>query len=164
MSTLGNAQRNTLLTAVKADTGASKAASFRTAGDVPGLMGYLNAAAAGPVLAWRTQVQPQDSDEAATYTTYDTLAAGKRDSWVIFLKFTRNFSRNKVRSWITDVWGGATGGSVAEAILQAGTESATWAQNAIGGTDKGTGTVTAKDRTYTSTIDVEDCTWLINQP
>lgn len=68
----------------------------------------------------------------------------------------RDFSRNKTRKWITDIWGNATAGSSAEAIMQAATENATVAQVALGGTTKTTGTVTALDRAYAGQVSQED--------
>lgn len=156
---LTNTQRNTLLTAIKAD---ATAGPIRASGDTYSLLAWLNGSAG--VLAWRTAVQPQESDEAATYTTFDSIVAGKRDSWRLFLGFARNFARNKVRSWVTDVWGNATASSVAEAILQAATENATRAQNIIGGNNKTTGTVTALDRNYTEMVTQDEANWLVSQP
>ena len=99
------------------------------------LLAWCNGAKAGNP-AWRISVPPQDSDEAATYTSYDTLAAGKRDSWSIFLKFNRDFTKAKVRSWITDVWGNATAGSDAAAILNgAGLRNITRAEAVLGGSN-----------------------------
>lgn len=156
---LNNAQRTTLLAAVKANGGA---AALRTAGDSFSLLAWCNGASAA--LAWRANVQPQEADEAATYTGYDSIVAGKRDSWAIFLLFPRNFSKNKIRSWIVDVWGAATASSIAEGILQAGTGFATNAQAAVGGTSKTTGTVTALDRILIDQVTDADVSWLIAQP
>jgi hypothetical protein len=161
LAALTTNQRNTLLTTIKAD---ATAGPFRTAGDAFSLKAWCNAAKSPQLLAWSVAVPMQTSDEAATYTTYDTLVAGKRDSWSIFLRSTRNFSTNKIRAWITDVWGNATAGSVSESILQAGTESATNAQAAIGGSTKTTGTVTATDRTFTGQVDDSDINFFINAP
>ena len=158
-ATLTPQQRTTLQTAI---AGNGTALAFKQAGDTVGLRSFLNAAAPGPVLAWSIAIAPQTLDEAATYTTYDSLTQGKRDEWVRLLSFTRSFGKNKNRNVVTDVWGAATASSIAEAVLQAGTESATWAQNALGGTVKTTGTVSATDRNYTGTIDQDDVTWLVN--
>lgn len=108
----------------------------------------MNLNASPVVLAWQTDVGPQASDEAVSYATFDSLVAGKRDSWKLFLGFNRNFTRNKVRNWITDVWGSATAGSNAEAVLLAGTESASRAEAVFGGATKTTGTVSAIDRVW----------------
>lgn len=157
---LTNAQRNTLLAAIKAD---QTAGPLRAAGNVTGLQAWCNAAKTPAVLAWVTSVQPAISEEAPSYTTYDSMAQGKRDSWVLFLRSPRDFSRNKVRSWITDVWGNATAGSNAEAVLLAGTEPATNAQAAVGGTSKTTGTVTATDRSFAELVGYGEAEWLCQQ-
>lgn len=156
---LTNAQRNTLLAAVKADQAAGP---LRSAGNVTGLMAWCNAATA--TLAWSVAVPPLTSEEAPSYTTYDSLLQGKRDSWELFLRNPRNFSRNKVRAWVIDVWGSATAGSNSEAILQAATEGATNAQVAIGGTIKATGTVSATDRTFAEAVSFVEAEWLCQQP
>lgn len=153
-----NPQRTALLAAIKANP---TAAAYRTAGDGYSLLAWCNAPSA--VLAWRVGVPPQESDEAATYTVYDSLLAGKRDSWALFLKYPRNFTRSKVRAWVTDVWGAAIAASSSESILQAATEFATNAQNAMGGTSKTTGTVTATDRTFYDQVTDADVSWMIAQ-
>lgn len=153
-----NPQRAALLAAIKANP---TAAAYRSAGDGYSLLAWCNAASAA--LAWRVNVQPQEADEAATYTVYDSLLAGKRDSWALFLRYPRNFTRGKVRAWVTDVWGAAIAASSSESILQAGTEFATNAQNAMGGVSKTTGTVIAIDRTYSDQVTDADVSWMIAQ-
>ena len=156
--TLKPAQLATVCTACKADAACNNP---RVAGDTITVLAWLNAAKAPAQLAWRVDMQPQEIDEAATYTTFDSLTQGKRDEWRIFIGYARNFGRNKNRSVVTDVWGAATAASVAEAILQAGTYNATNAQAAVGGTSKTTGTVTALDLTYTAAAISADANWLV---
>lgn len=136
------------------------AGPIRASGDSYSLMAWCNAPST--TLAWRSAVQPQESDEAATYTAYDSLVAGKRDSWAIFLKFPRDFKKAKVRNWITDIWGNATAGSIAESILQAGMVKATTAEAVFGGTSKTTGTVTAINRTWEGQIGMDDAARLVS--
>lgn len=124
--------------------------------DYAGIADALNANANPVTLAWRTAVPPTDSDDAPSYTSFDTIAAGKRDSWGFFLAFPRDFTRNKVRTWVTDVWGNATAGSNAEAILQAGTVKATRAEVALGGNTRTTGTVSALSRNWEGTLSIAD--------
>lgn len=158
MSTLKTAQLATLKAAIQADSTANAAL---VAGDTVTLLAWCNGAKTPAALAWRVAVPPDDSDEAPSYSAFDTIAAGKRDSWGFFLQRSRNFSKNKVRSWVTDVWGAATAASNAESILQAGTEPLTNAQSALGGSTKTTGTVAALDRTYASQVDQEDVNALV---
>lgn len=150
-------QLATLKTAIIADPTAN---AIRLAGDTSSLMAWCNAASG--TLSWRTAVQPQESDEAATYSTFDSLVAGKRDSWKLFLGYTRNFSRKKVRDWIVDVWGAATAASISEAILQSGTVLATRAEAVFNGTGKTTGTVTAINRTWEGFVSQQDANVLVN--
>ena len=150
------AQLATLKAAIIADP---TAGPIRASGDTYSLVAWCNAAST--TLAWRSAVPPQESDEAATYTSYDSLVQGKRDSWQIFLMFPRNFTKGKIRSWITDVWGNATASSVAEAVLQAGTAFATNAEAVFGGTQKTTGTVVAIQRTWEGMVSMSDAAQLV---
>ncbi len=154
---LTTAQLATLKAAIIADP---VAGPIRTSGDSVALLAWCNGASLST--AWTVAVAAQVSDEAATYTSYDSIVAGKRDSWGIFLKFGRNFTKNKVRNWITDVWGNATVASIAEAILIAGTEPCTNAQLVFAGTVKTTGTVAALDRIYSESIGSAEVGKLIN--
>lgn len=122
----------------------------------------LAAYASPPVLAWKTSVPAVVSDDAPSYSTFDSISAGKRDSWGFFLAQTRDFTRKKVRDWVVDVWGSATAGSNAEKILQAATEDMRVVEVVLGGTDKTTGTVTAKDRTYVGSIDLTEVASIFN--
>lgn len=135
------------------------------AGNGPALNAWLNTATG--TLGWKVYVSKAVMDEAPTYTSYDTLSAGKRDSWVRLLDVgesgTRDFTKNKIRNWVVDVWGPATAASNSEAILLAGTEATTNAQNVIGGTVKTTGTVTATNRGYQGIVTTSETTRLIFQ-
>lgn len=136
------------------------AGPIRAAGDTYSLLAWCNGPSA--TQAWAANVSPQVADEAANYTTFDSLTAGKRDSWKLFLAYPRSYGRNKVRNWVTDVWGAATAASVAEAVLTAGTEKARNAELAFGGSNKTTGTVTALDRTFVGLVDQQDANVLVN--
>ena len=135
------------------------------AGNGPALNAWMNTTTA--TLGWRTEVTKAEMDEAPNYSNYDTLATGKRDSWSRLLGIGegyRDFSKNKVRNWVVDIWGPATASSNSEAILLAATEAATNAQNIVGGTVKTTGTVTATARGYVSLVTTPETTRLIFQP
>ena len=151
------AQLATLKTAIIADP---VAGPMRAAGDSFSLGVWCN----GPstTLAWQTAVIPQVSDEAATYTLFDSIIAGKRDSWGLFLGFSRDFTKAKIRNWVVDVWGSALAASVSEAILQAATAFATNAQAVFGGTLRTTGTVAAINRVYSEQITQDELNRLVN--
>lgn len=160
---LTNNQRNTLKAAILADPALSPLASGATT-DYNGLVTACNATKSPAVSAWRTSVPSEDSDEATPWDQFDTLSTGKRDSWnIAFMRFPRNFSRVKVRKWVTDVWGNATAGSNAETILLGcGVENATYAQAAIGGTSRTTGTVTALVRSFDGNVTLDDVVAMFN--
>jgi len=121
--------------------------------------------AASPITkAWATSVSADVLDDAPDYSTFDTIAAGKRDSWGFLLARSRDFTRSKTRKWITDIWGNATAGSNAEAILQAALVNATGAEVAIGGTVVSTGTVSGLKRDYIGGISVGEVNALMSVP
>ncbi len=122
------------------------------------LSAYTNPTA----MAWMTSVPAVVSDDAPSYSTFDNIVAGKRDSWGFFLAQTRDFTRKKTRDWIVDVWGAALAASNAEAILLAGTEKMRVIEVVLGGTDKTTGTVTAKTRNYAGSIDLTEIALIFN--
>jgi len=156
MTNLTNGQITTLKTWVVASVD-PVVVDLRTRGATFELAQFFNEKALPAVSGWREIVAEADADEAPDYSTFDTLAAGKRDSWGFFLARPRNFSKNKVRKWITDVWGNATAGSNSEVILQAGVENITVAQNIIGGTVRTTGTVSALARNYVGLVTQDEC-------
>lgn len=143
------AQLNNLRTAIIADP---TAVVFMQTQNVAGLVNWCNTSVSPAQLGWLKVVPSSSVDEAPNYSAYDSLAAGKRDSWVRFLAAGRDFTRNKVRNWVTDVWGNATAGSNAEAVLLVGTEAVTNAQAKLGGTVKTTGTVSALDRVFNDKV------------
>jgi hypothetical protein len=152
---LTNSQRNTLRAHILA-TPALAAKAQGPGTDYNGLKDLLNAPSATD--AWRTAMPPEDTDEVTPWVNFDNITqAGKRDSWLFaFLKYPRNFTRAKVRKWVTDVWGNATAGSDAEAILLGALEKATAAQVVLGGATRTTGTVSAMDRNWLDLVTVQD--------
>jgi len=151
-------QLNLICADVKLNATANAA---RQVGDVTSLYFWLNSQRSPVTLAWFTVAPEKAVEEAPSYTAYDTLVTGKRDSWVLFLRSPRDFTKAKVRNWVVDVWGNATSGSNAEAILQAGTFNATNAQVAIGGTARSTGTVSALDLTFPYQASPSVAEWLV---
>lgn len=110
----------------------------------------------GSVDAWRAAADPSVVDDASNWTAFDSLTPGKRDSWAMFLARARDFTRGKVRSWVTDVWGAATAASDSEKILQAGMEKARRSEEALGGTQRTTGTASALERAYVGEVSIDD--------
>jgi hypothetical protein len=148
------AQLTTLKAAILAETNATFVA-YRNGGVDSGMSEWYNEASTTD--AWRIAVDAQTMDEASDYASFDTIVAGKRDSWGLFLQYApRDFGRQKTRKVITDVWGNATAGSNAEEILQAGVEKATRGEMVFGGTAATTGTVTATKRNWVGRIETLD--------
>jgi len=130
----------------------------RTRGDTFELSQLLNNPTSPAVNAWNWSTGAMTLDQGATYTAYDSLTQGKRDEWSIFLQYApRDMGLGRNRNVVTDVWGAATSGSIAESVLLAALTVATVAQNAIGGLSKTTGTVTALQLTFTGQVSQQDC-------
>lgn len=155
--TLKPAQLVAACTACKA---AAACNTPRQIGDSVSVLQWLNAARTPSAPAWLTSSNPAAAEEAPSYTQYDSLAQGKRDSWMLFLRSPRDYTKAKVRAWVVDVWGSATAASNAEAVLLAGTTSATNLQHALGGTTRTTGTVSALDLTYTQQASQDDANYV----
>jgi hypothetical protein len=127
------------------------AAALLNARDTVGLLAWCNTVTT--TRRWLSAAPVLEIEEAPVYTGYGQMDQGARDSWTLFLRNPRDFGRNKVRQWITAIWGSATAGSNAEAIFLAGSVFATNAQVALGGTSRNTGTVTALANAYEGLID-----------
>lgn len=134
----------------------------RTRGATYDLSLLLSAPASPVVKAWRVDVDAQALDEGADYSAYDGVQAGKRDAWAMFLAYApRDMSKNRNRKVVTDVWGNATGGSVAESVLQGCTENARVAEVAIGGSVTNTGTVSALKRDFVGAVTQAECVLIL---
>jgi hypothetical protein len=153
---LTNGQRNTLKAAIAAETDAAFVA-LRQAGDEQGMAAWYNAALTPNVKAWVSNVTPLDSDEATPWPAFDSLSAGKRESWSLFLNNSRDYGKGAVRKWITDVWGNATAGSSAEAIMLAEQRNITRAENVLGGSNVvTTGTVSGRKLSWEGPLTAQD--------
>lgn len=149
-----------LVAACTACKGAAACNTPRQIGDSVSVLQWLNAARSPATPAWLTSGLPIDAEEAPSYTTYDSLVQGKRDSWMLFLRAPRDYTKSKVRLWVVDVWGAATSGSNAEAVLLAGTTSATNLQHALGGLTRSTGTVSALNLTFPGQASQDDANYV----
>lgn len=147
---LTNAQYASLASGLRAEP--SLAAAI-TNGDMVSCTTWANTV--GTVDAWNSVMQRQELFDATDITKFDGITAGKRDAWRLMLDFSpSDFSRNKVRKAVVDIWGSAD----SVAILQAGVRKATNGENAIGGTSATTNTVTALNLKYNGYISMDDVT------
>ncbi len=155
---LTNSQLAALKAGILAETDPSVVAALQNGADNV-ITAWCNQLSANPATAaWRVRVSPQDMDEAflKAATKLDTLSAGKQFSLTRMSAYARDFNKQTIRNWLTDIWGNATANSDAEKILQALTETATKGQVYIGGTVRATGTVSALDRSFTGTFTDDD--------
>ncbi len=108
---------------------------YRTNGQAQKIADWYNTVKADGAFAWDSSVLPINIDEITPWVDFDSLTAGKRDSWRQFLVFSHDFRQNRVRKWVTDVWGNATNPSNAYTLLTgAGMRKVTRAEAVIGGT------------------------------
>ena len=90
---------------------------------------WLNEASS--TLAWNEATQTRDVFEAINIGKFDTLTAGKRDAMRMMLDFAPvNFTRQKNRNAIIDIWGAAD----SVAVLEACRRPALRCEEAFGGT------------------------------
>lgn len=149
------AQLQTLKAAIAAETDVNFVA-LRNSGATGAMADFYNVAATPAQKAWRTSVPPEVADAAPSYIAFDSIVAGKRDSWGFFLKYPRDFTVNKIRNWVTDVWGVATASSNAELILQAGQRDATRGELLFASRTKTTGTVSGLDLSFVGSVTNND--------
>lgn len=151
---LSPSQLATLKAAIVAETDPIIVAA-REAGDTPTIARWYNDPATPAALVWAINVERRTLDEAANYASFDSVIAGKRDAWRIFLDGTpRDMRRAKNRNVIVDVWGS---GTIARAILTAGTRDMTRAEKLIGGGSvKTTDTIAATDLDWTGPLSPGD--------
>jgi len=155
MGQFSNAQLVTLKNAINAETDVTFV-SLRTAGATGAMAEWYNGAISPVQKVWNTATPAAVIDEASNWTAFDTLSQGKRDSWAFFFNFPRDFTRGKVRSWVTDVWGSATGGSDSEKILLAAQRDAKRGEIVFGGTTRTTGTASALELNWAGSMRSED--------
>lgn len=152
---------STQIATLKAFVAASSAPAIvtaRTAGATVDLMALLNADDGSNTSAWRDAVPAKDMDGQADYAAFDSLVAGKRDAWSLFLQYApRDMSLGKLRKVVTDVWGPATAGSIAESILSACVEPASVAELALGGATGTTGSTSALKRNWVGNVTQVEC-------
>lgn len=98
--------------------------------------------------AWVTAADKRTLFEAMTVAKFDTLTAGKRDAWVLMLDNAPvDFSRNKNRNAVDDIWAADAAGVLANLVRKA-----TRAEQILGGTSATNSTVTAWKLNWTGTV------------
>ncbi len=154
------AQLATLRAAILAETNPTAVAARDARAD-NALADWYN----GPsnVDAWSESADARALDEGADYSAFDSVVAGKRAAWDLFLRYApRDMSRTKNRKVVTDVWGNATAASVAESILQASRVKASRFEVVFAGATTNTGTVSAIKRDVLGPVSVDDISRALN--
>lgn len=150
------AQKSVFLAAINAET-TPALVTCRQARDDGCIAAWYNVATA--TKAWREAVPGKEVFEAMNLTAYDGLSAGKRDAWALILGFSPlDFSRNKIRAAVNDVWGATD----RDAILNAATEFASRFEMLFGGNSATTGGVTAIKRTLPYVLTINDVSATLN--
>lgn len=118
---------------------------------------WLNGASTSD--AWRNDLSAKALVEETNINKFDTLTAGKRDAWRLILEYSPiDFTRQKNRNAVVDVWGAAD----SVALLTACTRKATRAENILGGTSVTTNTITALRLNWMGTVSREEVGRILN--
>jgi len=153
---LNTTQLQTLKAAINAETN-STFVSYRNTGQTGAMADWYNVASNTD--AWNTSVDKTLLNSVSTYTNYDTVVAGKRDAWALFLgSAPQDMSYGKLRNTVTDVWGPIVAASVGEEILKGCRRKATRGENVFGGTVAATGTVSATKLSVEGTMTNQNIT------
>lgn len=162
---LTTAQLLALKAAILAET-APAFVAFRAQGATGAMAEWINGTLVPNVLAWKSAATATELDEGADYSAFDSVPAGKRDAWAMFLQYApRDMSKGRNRKVVTDVWGNATAGSIGESVLQAAARKITRGEGYLGGVATGTtGTVTARNLAWEGLIGNDDVVQAVNLP
>ncbi len=154
---LTDAQLQTLAAALRAETDQTVVAAMAIRNDVA-LTAWCNSAST--VDAWNEAMGARELFEATDVTKFDGLTAGKRDAWRLLLEFAPiDFTRQKMRKAVPDVWGNTD----SVAVLQDCKRKATRGEAYLGGNDATTNTVTAKKLNYSGSISLDDVSNALNR-
>jgi hypothetical protein len=164
---LTDAQRATLLTAIKADPAIE---AIRAAGNTTGLLGWCNGDSA--FSAWRKDVRGSEVYAAHKPKQYMARTAPERDGFdLMCAQATLDFTRARTRNGLAEIFSGGTDSDCRLDIFAAAQEIATRAEMVLGSTDASVGasadmseTVTAKRRNWVGRVNQADANWLVQQP
>lgn len=154
---MNDAEMQTLAAAIRAESDAGVVAALAVRNDTY-LTQWCNSPSA--TLCWNNAMDKRALFEATNVTKYDNIAqAGKREVWRLMLDNAPiDFSRNKMRGAVVDVWGA----SDAVAILKDCRRNATHGELYMGSTDVTENTVTAKKLTRPGYISLDDVSNSLN--
>ena len=143
-------QQTTLVNALLASTNTTLAPLVLARDNVL-IADYLNQLSTTD--AWGESVGNDILFDAMDFTKFDTLTAGKRDAWALFLQYAPfDFGRNRFRKAVADIWGNTD----SVPILELCRRKATNGELIFGGTTKITNTVSGLDLNFEGNISVDD--------
>ncbi len=151
-----DSEKQILADALRAETEPAVVTAVGNRDDV-GLANWCNS----PTLtdAWNPAMTDQQLFEAINVTKWDALSEGKRSTWGLLFTFSPiNFSRQKMRKAVEDVWG--TTDSVA--VLQNCTRKATQAEVYEGGIVVAQNTVSATKLNWSGTLSTDEISDVLN--
>lgn len=155
---LTNAQLATLKVALLAETDAGVVAARAIRNDVA-LTAWCNAPSATD--AWNPSVSDRGIFEACDVTKFDGLAAGKRESQTRLERYAPvDFTKQKMRKAIQDIWGNTD----SIPILEAFRRKATNGEMYFGGNVVTTNTVSATKLDVPGQISMNDVSNALNLP
>lgn len=143
-------QRAQLGTALRAETDQGVVAAIAARND-SAVVAWCNSLSA--IDAWLSSASDRDLFEATDVAKFDNLTAGKREAQGRLERFAPlDFTRQKMRKAMQDIWGNAD----SVAVLQALRRKATRAEVYLGGNEATTNTVTALKLNFEGDVSVED--------
>jgi hypothetical protein len=153
----------TLKAAILAETNPAFVA-LRQAGATGQMSDWINGTLVPNQSAWLSSASSMVLDEGADYSLFDSIVAGKRDAWALFLRYApRDITRFRNRKVIVDIWGPAIAASVAESILLVATRKITRGEGYLGGiVTATTGTVTALRLVWEGSVSNDDVVQAVN--
>lgn len=153
-------QANTLRAAILAEPALAAAVSIR---DDQAIATYCNTAATPAQKAWREAMPSKDIFDATVLTEYIARSAAERQGYDLLLSMSPvDASRARIRNALADIFSGSTNSTSRALVLNAMTESVTWCEKQLGGTNATTDVVTAWKRNWTGTLSVNSISELLN--
>ncbi len=159
---LTTAQETTLAAHIRASKDAAVIAALAIRNDVE-LARLYNLAS--DTDAWQSAMSARGIFEATDVANYDNITqAGKREAWRMLMDFAPiDFTRNKYRKVITDVWAATLSAGNLTALTQSFTRKATVAEAVFGGASATTNAVTALKLKWEVALSTDDVSYALNR-
>lgn len=157
MPHLTKAQEATLAAAIRTETNAGVIAALAS-GDSLALQAWC--ASDSPTDAWESSMPGRLLFESIAVAKFTALSGVNREAWQYLLQFAPiDFSRNKFRKAVTDIWGPTD----SVTVLQACVRKANYGEFYLGGTVASEGSVSALNLKVVGVLNVEDISLALNR-